>query len=41
MKLYVGKENDYKVFAVKHAKNLFGMYRDENRLIKTNIDNDG
>jgi T4 RnlA family RNA ligase len=40
MKLYVGKDNDYKAFAVKHAKDLFGIYQDEKKLITTNNDND-
>jgi hypothetical protein len=28
MKLYAGEQNDYKGFAMKHAKHLFGMYGD-------------
>lgn len=35
MKLYVGKENDYKGFAVKHAKDLFGIRENVRRLFPT------
>lgn len=40
MKLYVGKDNDYKAFAVKHAKDLFGIREIEKRSATTNIDDD-
>lgn len=40
MKLYVGKENDYKGFAVKHAKDLFGIRENVRRLFPTD-NNDG
>ena len=39
MNLYGGKDNDYKAFAVKHAKDLFEIYQDEKKLITTNNDN--
>jgi len=37
MKLYAGEENDYKGFAMKHAKELFGFYGDGNQATTVNL----